>query len=94
MNPTLELVNDTPTNDTPAPDAPAAPKTTVLTVTESAFVKMVFEEYQALVSQAEKHRNARLAALLHDHPATGQVTFAENAEGRVVMTDTDVAANG
>ena len=80
----MELVHDQPQADTPVKTT----TDTVLTATESAFVKMVFEEYQALVAQAEKHRNARLSALMEDHEVRGQVTFAENADKRVVMTDT------
>jgi len=86
----MELVHDQPQADTPAKTT----TDTVLTATESAFVKMVFEEYNALMSQAEKHRNARLATLLEDHPVIGEVTFAENADKRVVMTDTGIAKNG
>ena len=79
----MELVQDAPQVDT------SATKTDfVLTATESAFVKMVFEEFQALMVQAEKHRNARLAPLLEEHKTVGQVTFAENADHRIVMTDT------
>ena len=67
------------TNNTPQEDMSTTTVDTVLTVTESAFVRMVFEEYNALMSQAEKHRNARLEALVKDHPVTGTISFRHSS---------------
>ena len=58
--------------------------TIFLTRPEGALVRMVFEEYNALISQASKHRDSRLQVLVDTYGLTGAVMFDEK-DGVVTM---------